>query len=534
MKRVTVVGAGTMGAGIALAIAAAGCDVELVEVDGMVRERALARMQKDAGRLSIPHALDRITMRSSIADIGAADLAIEAVPEDLALKHRIFADLERRLGPTAILATNTSSLSVAQIAQAASQPGRVVGLHFFNPATAMKLVEVVTTAFTDEAVAVAAHAFVQAIGKTSVQAADTPGFIVNRVARPFYLQALHALENEIAPVEDLDVLARGVGFKMGPFELMDLIGLDVNVATTQSVYERTQAERLAPVPIQQLLVAQGKLGRKTGSGFYDYPPGSPRPADGSPEPPPFNDDERIAVIGYGGLAEELVERFSQAYAHVQHLAMDEQLDELRDDTTIVFDIGTGTSDRGEMLARLDRAFAPQTMIFVDAYATNITKRTGAFAHPERFIGYGILGAFDSQAVVEIVDREIMSDDGAALAVELFAALGKRVLLVGDAPGLFLGRTVASIINEAVYAVQEEVACAADIDVAMRLGTNYPLGPIAWGREIGGARVARILLDLSNAEGKQYAPARALWVLDAEDEQEESQLHAAPAGVETIG
>nr|MDQ6931247.1 3-hydroxyacyl-CoA dehydrogenase NAD-binding domain-containing protein [Candidatus Eremiobacteraeota bacterium] len=234
MKRVMIVGAGTMGAGIALAAAAGGFEVELVEVDAAVRERALARMQKDAARISNPQALERITMRSSIAGAGAADLAIEAVPEDMTLKTRIFADLERKLGPAAILATNTSSLSVAEIAQGVGNPERVIGLHFFNPATAMKLVEIVTTRFTGAAVTAAAQAFVQAIGKTAVQAADTPGFIVNRVARPFYLQSLHALENEIAPVEDLDLLARGAGFKMGPFELMDLIGLDVNVATTQS------------------------------------------------------------------------------------------------------------------------------------------------------------------------------------------------------------------------------------------------------------------------------------------------------------
>ncbi|MDQ6931170.1 MAG: 3-hydroxyacyl-CoA dehydrogenase family protein, partial [Candidatus Eremiobacteraeota bacterium] len=283
----------------------------------------------------------------------------------------------------------------------------------------------------------------------------------------------------------------------------------------------------------QLMVAQGKLGRKAGAGFYDYPQGSAltRPPVDVPESPPFNEDEWVAVIGYGDLAEELVERFSQAYANVQHIPMDEQLDELRDETTIVFDIGTGTADRSEMLGILDRALAPQAMIFLDAYATDISRSASTFAHPERFISYGILGALDSQAIIEIVDRDSMSDDAAAVAEELFAALGKRVILVGDAPGLFLGRTVASIVNEAVYAVQEEVASADDIDTAMRLGTNYPLGPIAWGREIGGARIARILLGLSNAEGKQYAPARALWVLDA---QEEPQDQLETTGVETLG
>jgi 3-hydroxybutyryl-CoA dehydrogenase len=514
-----------MGAGIALAVAAAGFDVDLVEVDPAVRERALVRIQKDAARLAKPEAPARIHFVSSIDALGDTDLAIEAVPEDLTLKSRIFADLERKLGSSTILATNTSSLSVAEIAQTVAHPQRVVGLHFFNPATMMQLVEVVHTKETPEAVLEVARAFVRSIGKTAVDVADTPGFIVNRVARPYYLQSLHALENELAPAEDLDLLARGAGFKMGPFELMDLIGLDINFATTQSVYERTRAERLAPVPLQQMMVAQGRLGRKTSSGFYDYPQGTvaARPGPEPLEAPPFNDDEHIVVLGFGDLAEQLVELLSQTYANVEHIALDEQLEELGDEVTILFDVGDGTADRADVLAALDRRLSPEAVIFADAYATSITKHAAKFSHPERFVGYGIIGSFDAQRIVEIVDSESMSDDAAALAEEVFGALGKRVILIGDAPGLYLGRTIASIVNEAVYAVQEGVADADDIDLAMRLGTNYPLGPIAWGREIGGARIARILIDLANAEGKQYAPARALWVLDASEEEQATPM-----------
>lgn len=531
MKRIVVVGAGTMGAGIALAVACGGFDVDLVEVDPAVREKADARILKDAARLGKLEARARINLVSSIGELGEADLAIEAVPENLELKTRIFTDLERKLGANAILATNTSSLSVAAIAQNASNPERVIGLHFFNPATLMQLVEVVRTKDTPQAVLVVAHEFVKAIGKTAVDATDTPGFIVNRVARPYYLQALHALENEVAAAEDLDLLARGAGFKMGPFELMDLIGLDINFATTESVYERTRAERLAPVPIQQLMVAQGKLGRKMGAGFYQYPQGTvpAQPNLDPPDVPSQINDERVAVVGFGDFADELVELLSQAYDHVEHVALDEQLQDLSRETTIVFDIGDGTADRTEVLAQLDRWLPEETVIFADAYTTSLTKNIAKFAHPQRFVGYGIVGSFDAQSIVEIVDSDAMSDDAAALAEEVFAALGKRVILVGDAPGLFLGRTIASIVNEAVYAVQEGVAAAEDIDVAMRLGTNYPLGPIAWGREIGGARIARILIDLANAEGKQYAPARALWVLDA-GEDEAAQPASSEFGV----
>ena len=517
MKRVVVIGAGTMGTDIALAVAGGGFDVDLLEVDPGAAERARTRLRKEAERMSVSHALQRIALRGSFGELGEADVAIEAVPEDLERKRAIFAQLERALGPTAILATNTSSLSVRAIAQGLSHPGRVIGLHFFNPATRMPLVEIVTTDGTEEAVVAVAQAFVAAIGKTAVQCSDTPGFIVNRVARPYYVQALHALENEVAAECDLDALARGVGFPMGPFELMDFIGLDVNAATTQSLYDRTGAQRLAPVEIQMRMVAQGLLGRKSGSGFYRYDGDAPAPREEVAAPVrSFNEDEVVAVIGYGDVAEDLVERLTQAYAHVHHVARDDQIDEVPASATIVFDTGDGATDRRSLLAELDGALPAQSMILFDAYATTL-RGAKQFVHPERLVGYGVLGLFDSQRIVEIVDRSEMSDEAAGMAQEFFGALGKGVRLVSDAPGLFLGRTVASIINEAIYAVQEGVADADDIDVAMRLGTKYPLGPIAWGREIGGARVARILRDLAEAEGQQYAPSRALWMLDARDE-----------------
>jgi 3-hydroxybutyryl-CoA dehydrogenase len=511
-----------MGAGIALAVARGGFDVQLVEVDRAVAEKASARMAKDAERLDAAGALAHIRMTGSIGVLEDCDLVIEAVPEIMTLKHQIFSELDKQL-PRAVLATNTSSLSVAGIADAVADPSRVIGLHFFNPAPLMQLVEIVVTEKTDEAVFAVARAFAEAIGKTPVEAADTPGFIVNRVARPFYLQSLRAYARELAPPEDLDALARGAGFRMGPFELMDLIGLDVNLATTESVYERTGADRFAPSPLQRDMVAAGNLGRKTGQGFYGYADGAGAPkADLSPpEKPAPNDEEVIAVLGFGDLADQITEVLSHTYANVIRLETDDRLDELTDDVTMVFDLGDGTSDRTNVLKEIDALYSPEVVVFTDAYTTRISKLSSAVKYPERFVGYGILGSFDSQKIVEIADVDATSDDAMALAEEVFAALGKRVILVGDSPGLYLGRTVASIVNEAVYAVQDEVASADDIDTAMRLGTNYPIGPIAWGREIGGGRVARILVDLANEEGAAFAPARALWVLDAGDEPEQA-------------
>ena len=259
-----------MGAGIALASARAGFEVDLVESDAAMRVRAEERMQREAQKLLATEALTKIQLATSISRIGDAELAIEAVPEDLALKRAVFVELEQRFGDAAILATNTSSLSIADIADALAAPRRLIGLHFFNPATVMKLVEVVRADFTDDAIVEIGRAFVEAIGKTAVVVADTPGFVVNRVARPYYLQALRALERGIGDVEDLDALARGCRFRMGPFALMDLIGLDVNLATSEAIYERTGADRLEPVALQRDMVERGLLGRKSGRGFYAY------------------------------------------------------------------------------------------------------------------------------------------------------------------------------------------------------------------------------------------------------------------------
>ncbi|MBV9972112.1 MAG: 3-hydroxyacyl-CoA dehydrogenase [Candidatus Eremiobacteraeota bacterium] len=523
MQRIAVVGAGTMGAGIALCAAAAGLDVDLVEVDAAMRERASERLKQDAGRLKREDALTRIQMWSTIAQIGPADLAIEAVPEVLTLKQRVFTELERQLSDSAILATNTSSLSVGEIADVLENPTRTIGLHFFNPPTVMKLVEVVRAATSDAAVVEIGRAFAESLGKIPVVTADTPGFIVNRVARPFYLQALRALDAGAGEVEDLDFLARGAGFRMGPFELMDLIGIDINLATTLSIYDRTQAPRFAPVQRQQEMVAQKMLGRKTGEGFYQYEDGRPieRTPIASPEPTLRNDDESIVVLGFGDIADAIVSGLRRTYANVKHIQTDmgpdDAFDQLDVQPSIVFDIGDGTSDRSAVLAAIENAISDDAVIFVDAYATPMRSIAQRLENPEFVVGYGIVGSLERQAVVEIVDAQETDDDALALAEELFAALGKRTMLIGDVPGLFLGRMVASIVNEAVYAVQEGVANAGDIDSAMQLGTNYPLGPIAWGKEIGADRVGRILAHVAEADGKEFGPARALWALDADAE-----------------
>jgi 3-hydroxybutyryl-CoA dehydrogenase len=512
-----------MGAGIAFVAARAGFAVDLVDPDAATRQRAVERIAKEAERAKRTDVAAAVTLHERLPASGDAVLAIEAVPERLDAKVEIFRALENALDPHALLATNTSSLSVDAIASELAHPERVVGLHFFNPPAAMKLVEVVRGARSSEEALDRARGFVERFERTAVLTADTPGFIVNRVARPFYLQAMRAYASGVAPIEDLDRLARGAGFRMGPFELMDFIGLDVNLATSQSIYQRTGAHRLEPIAAQREMVAAGALGRKTGRGFYDYAAGGPSRGEDSVAPATEpNEDERIVVLGFGSTALEFHELLAQHYAAVGAVENEEFLDEIPMDTTIVVDTGDGVSDREEIVRELDTLLPPETVIFVDAYATDLGALSERLKHPERVVGYGVLGALAAQSAVEIVDAPATSDDALELAQELFASIGKAAVLVEDAPGLFLGRTIGSVINEAVHAVQDGVASADDVDVAMRLGTNYPIGPIAWGREIGGNRLSRILHRLAQAEGAAFAPHRALWVLDADQEASESE------------
>ena len=509
-----------MGAGIAFVAALAGYDVDVVEPDGAAQDRARARIGKDAQRAQATDVERRINYYASVTPGSNALLGIEAVPERLDLKHDVFAMLAQTLGPDALLATNTSSLSVSEIAEAVDRPERVLGLHFFNPPALMQLIEIVRARRTSDDALQRARVIVERLGKTAVVAADTPGFIVNRVARPFYLQAMRAYDAGVAPIDELDRLARGSGFRMGPFELMDLIGLDVNLATSQSVYERTEQRRLEPVDVQLQLVNAGRLGRKSGSGFYDYANGPVAHDDDPPQAvSEVNDDETVVVIGFAGLALEMQEWLSAKFSNVQLLENEDDLDDVRLDATIVFDVGDGVTDRGHILESLEASLPPETVMFVDAYATDIDTLAKRLAHPERVVGYGILSSLENQRVVEIVDAQATGDDALELAQDFFETLGRRVILVENHAGLFLGRLIGSIVNEAMYVIDEEIASADDVDLAMRLGTNYPQGPVAWGREIGGDRVARILQRLAAAEGAAFAPHRALWVLDVQEQEQ---------------
>ena len=281
IKNVGILGSGTMGGGIAQVAAQSGFNVILYDVESSMLTRALNNLNSTFSKLvekgklkreDADAALARITTVTSLNDLAQCDFIIEAAPEKLDLKQSLFSNLESLISPDSILATNTSTLSVTQIASGCKRPQNVVGMHFFNPAPLLPLVEVIAGAVTAEAVVAATLDLAKRMGKTAVQVKDVPGFIVNRVARPFYLEALRLLEEGVADHATLDKLIRdGGGFRMGPFELMDLIGLDINYAASISVYESYFHEpRYRPSLAQQRMVESGRLGRKTGRGWYEY------------------------------------------------------------------------------------------------------------------------------------------------------------------------------------------------------------------------------------------------------------------------
>jgi 3-hydroxybutyryl-CoA dehydrogenase len=397
VERIGVVGAGTMGAGIAQVAALGGYETRLHDPVAEALETGMRRLHQalakgaSKGMWSESEADDastRVGATASLGDLGECDLVIEAAPEDLELKRELFAALADACGPEAILASNTSSLPITPIAAEVPQRERVVGMHFFNPPALMKLVEVVATADSAPAALDATTEVGRRMGRTPIRAKDSPGFIANRLARPFTLESLRMLAANVAAPATIDRVCRlGGGFRMGPFELIDLIGLDVNLSVARSFYvQGGEPERWRPSPIQERLVAEGRLGRKSGQGFYDYSD-PPNPASAAPS----HQLSRQESSGTGGLS----------------------LDP-------------------DQLAQIDPA-AP----------------------------------------------------------------------------VILPRLIAQIANEAAFAREEEIGSPADMDTAMRLGFNWPRGPIELTGLLGPKRTVALLEELQEEHGDAYRPAPGL-------------------------
>ena len=389
--RVGVLGAGTMGAGIAQVAALGGRETLLYDAFEGAAERGAEKLAealaKGAARgrwseADAEAARDRVHPAGALEDLAGCAILIEAAPEDLDLKRELFRSVAAVCGPEAVLASNTSSLRIADIAAGVPHPERVVGMHFFNPPALMKLVEVVAAPESDEPALAAAAELAEAMGRTPIRAKDSPGFVANRLARPFSLESLRIVGDGLATPARLDEIVRAAGFRMGPFELLDLIGIDVNLTIARSFFAQGgEPERWRPTPIQEAMVAAGRFGRKSGHGFYDYGDGDPTPAD-----------------------------------------LDHVLPSLR----------TASSENGDA-------------------------------------GEGA-GA----------------DGGAGV----------------------LDRLYAQIANEAALALEEEIASPDDMNTAMRLGFNWPRGPLEIAAEVG-PRALELLTELEREKGAAYAPAPLL-------------------------
>jgi 3-hydroxybutyryl-CoA dehydrogenase len=496
-----VLGAGTMGAGIAQLAARSGARTLLHDPIPDALERGAQRVRegldKDAsrGRLSPEQAAAASAALEAAGLLGAlseCELVIEAAPERLELKHELFARLSEVVGAECVLATNTSSLPVTAIAAAASRPERVVGMHFFNPAPVMKLLEVVAGERSGARALELAHITGEAMGKTVIRAADGPGFLVNRCNRPFGLEALRLLSEQIADVETIDRICRlGGGYRMGPFELMDLVGLDVGLEVSKSFYEQSFGEpRWRPSPITVRYVAAGMTGRKSARGYYDYGAGQHRGED--PEPPQPGGGEGLVVIaGHGALAEELRQAATAAG----------------------YQVSTPRAAYGQLPALVVECDVEGEELPIEGGPRVVLCDAGSLASLDpggSSVGFHALPPLARCRLVELTRGESSSAVAAARAERLFATLGKHTAWVGDAPGLVLGRIVCQVINESAFALGEGVGSARDIDTGMVLGLNHPRGPLEWADAIGIEHVLAVLDGLCDEyREERYRPAPAL-------------------------
>ncbi len=510
-----VVGAGTMGAGIAQLACLAGARTLLHDPLGEALDMGIAGIQAQLergarrGRWSeadAAAATARLEAAREIDALAPCDLVIEATPESLELKHELFARLSGLVAPGAVLATNTSSLPVTALAAAATRPERVVGMHFFNPAPIMRLLEVVAGEDSGEAALDVARATGQAMGKRVILAADGPGFLVNRCNRPFGLEALRLLQERVATVEAVDRVVRmGGGFRMGPFELMDLVGLDTGLDVALSFHELSFGEpRWRPSPITARLVAAGRRGRKTGRGYYRYDGDAPhRPED--PEPPPVGGGAGLVVVaGDGVLAHELHELaahagYDAAWAgerpgEVPELIVDARLGG-EDENEVLGPDAEGDVEELEGAAHCGAAPAAGSGAVLEGGPRVILCAAGSLAalDPEgTAAGFHALAPLAETGLVELTRSDTTTDVAATAAERFFTALGKHTEWVGDAPGLVLGRIVCQVVNESAFALGEGVGGAQDIDDGMVLGLNHPRGPLAWADAIGLDHVLAIL------------------------------------------
>jgi len=479
---VGVVGSGAMGRGIIQVTAEGGMAVRVYDAKPGAGQAArdfigqmLAR-QAEKGRLGkdeVEAAMGRISVVDGYAGLVGCDVVIEAVFEDMDVKKAVFAELDKITGPDTILATNTSSFSVTEIASVCEKKGRVAGLHYFNPVPLMKLVEVVECVFTDKWVGDALMVLGERQTRVPVRCGDTPGFIVNHCGRGFP-EGIRIVSEGIARPVDVDRLAREVGsFRMGPFQLMDLTGMDVNFAAGKSIYDQYFSEpRFRPFVIHKELYTAGLYGRKTGKGWYAYENGQAVEPAETPVP-----KARPARVWVSRADADGHKRLTDLFAAIGGTEIESGAAPSADALCFVTPYGQDCTT-----AAVDQGLDPKRTVAVDTCFPLDTRRT-------------------------LMRNPVTDAARLEQAHGLLGADGAPVTVIGDSPGFILQRLIAHVVNVGCDVAQQRVASPADIDTAVTLGLNYPYGPLAYGDRVGPPRILEILRNMQDFYGDmRYRPS----------------------------
>jgi 3-hydroxybutyryl-CoA dehydrogenase len=563
---VGVVGMGTMGSGIAEVFARSGLNVVAIEVDddSLARgrghlehstDRAVARGKLDAdGKAAL---LGRIRFSTDLADLGDVDLVVEAVPERLDLKERIFGELDRICRPEVILASNTSSLSVTELAVNTGRPGKVVGMHFFNPAAVMRLVEVIRTVVTEPDVAEDVTALAEKLGKSPVVIGDRAGFIANALLFGYLNHAVSMYESSYATREDLDAAMRfGCGYPMGPLALLDLIGLDTAYEILDTMYRQSRNRLHAPAPLLKQMITAGLLGRKVGRGFYTYEaPDSPKVVDDTATPSTVDSAEatravrRVGVVGTGTMASGIVEVFARsgydvvvrgrssdradgAVAAVRKslekavlkgkLAEEDRdaalgritattsFDRFADCDLVVEAVAERLALKRTVFEALDEVCKPGAILATTTSSLPVVECAAATSRPNDVVGLHFFNPAPVMKLVEVVHTISTAPDVVATAHTVCESLGKHPVHCADRAGFIVNALLFPYLNDAVRMLEAHYASVDDIDNAMKVGCGLPMGPFELLDVVGldvSLAIQRTLYEEFHEAG--YAPAPLL-------------------------
>jgi 3-hydroxybutyryl-CoA dehydrogenase len=532
LSEVGVVGLGTMGAGIVEVLARAGLSVTAVEVNDAALERGRGHLEHSTDRAIKRGKLDpserdaifeRIRFSTSLEDLAEAELVIEAVPERMELKTDVFAQLDKICPPDTILATNTSSLSVTELSVATGRPSKVIGMHFFNPAPVMKLVEVVRTVVTEPSVVEDVEALAARLGKVDVTIGDKAGFIANALLFGYLNHAVAMYENRYASREDIDAAMRlGCGLPMGPLALMDLIGIDTAYEILDTMYKQSRNRLHAPSPVIKQMMTAGLLGRKSGRGFYTY--AERDSADMVPDaqtPPPGGAAEgarqvrTVGVVGSGTMATGIIEVVAKGGYDVRFVArgaekveavrkaleksLEKQvqrgrlkeaerdaalarvqgstsLDDLADRDLVIEAVVEELSIKEALFANLGEIAKPGAVLATTTSSLPVIECARASGRPSDVVGMHFFNPAQVMRLVEVVSTISTAPDVAATAHAVCAQLGKHAVSCTDRAGFIVNALLFPYLNDAVKMLEAHYATADDIDAAMKVGCGYPMGP----------------------------------------------------------